>query len=742
MIKLFRAAFIAVALAAPIAAARAGESTWIYSVQLSAKVQASPPRVELQWVPDHLPIAGYALHRKAPRDSSWGDPIALDGNVTGFVDENVTAGSIYEYQVVKRGATYNYAGYGYISVAIDAPLVDQRGRVILVIDEALAGPLNAELSRYEEDLLGDGWLVTRVPSRRDESPATIKARIKAAYEADRERTRAVVLIGRVPIVRSGNQNVDGHAARPMPADVFYADMDGVWTDANTDGIYDQSTLPSDVELQIGRVDFADLPGTYALTRYPSEVELTRRYFDKNHAYRHAIVRPALRAIIGNQVGDGNGQAYAAIGYRNFAALIGAPNILTVATEMDVKAEDRWVSRLAREDFLWAYGNGAGSDLSVGNIGTHGAYSDLWSSDFIDLKPKGTFYLFFGSWFVDWAQQDNLLRSALTAPDYGLAAMWAGRPHLFFHAMGAGETLGQGVRASQNNDGRLYQNQVQRQLRGVHVALMGDPTLRLYPVAPPSHATIQTTNEDAVLNWQASTDVVAGYHVYRAASPGGPFTRLTESPIVGTRFVDSGKAGETNTYQVRAVIQQTSPSGSYVNASQGAFATRRSSIAGGGEFVWIDDALPEGAPAFSSANDRWNWVAAEPSPFSGGLAHRSEIAAGLHHHFFGFSPTAMEVAAGDTLFAYVYLDPANPPRAIMLTWCAEDWEHRAYWGDNVFDEGVDGEPGRKRIGPLPQAGQWVRLEVPAAAVNMEGRTAIGMGFTLFDGRATWDLAGKQ
>jgi hypothetical protein len=43
--------------------------------------------------------------------------------------------------------------------------------------------------------------------------------------------------------------------------------------------------------------------------------------------------------------------------------------------------------------------------------------------------------------------------------------------------------------------------------------------------------------------------------------------------------------------------------------------------------------------------------------------------------------------------------------------------------------------------LPAAGQWARLEVPASQVGLEGSTVKGMSFSLFDGRATWDAAGK-
>jgi hypothetical protein len=62
----------------------------------------------------------------------------------------------------------------------------------------------------------------------------------------------------------------------------------------------------------------------------------------------------------------------------------------------------------------------------------------------------------------------------------------------------------------------------------------------------------------------------GYHVYRRSTPTGAFSRLNGSLLTGTSFTDStGSAG--NTYMVRAVKLQTTPSGTYFNASQGIFA---------------------------------------------------------------------------------------------------------------------------------------------------------------------------
>ena len=67
--------------------------------------------------------------------------------------------------------------------------------------------------------------------------------------------------------------------------------------------------------------------------------------------------------------------------------------------------------------------------------------------------------------------------------------------------------------------------------------------------------------------------------------------------------------------------------------------------------------------------------------------------------------------------------------------------RAYWGANLISWGTDGTVSRRYMGALPAVGQWVRLEVPAAQVGLEGRTLNGMAFTLYGGRATWDAAGK-
>jgi hypothetical protein len=153
---------------------------------------------------------------------------------------------------------------------------------------------------------------------------------------------------------------------------------------------------------------------------------------------------------------------------------------------------------------------------------------------------------------------------------------------------------------------------------------------------------------------------------------------------------------------------------------------------------VDDSLPAGAQPGSVGGDTWNWVS---SPvFSGNVAHQSALAAGMHQHDFNWATSTMTVTTGSVLYAYVYLDPANPPSEVMLQWNDGTWEHRAYWGANSITWGSSGTSGRRYMGPLPAAGSWVQLKVPASQVALEGRVVMGMGFSLYDGRATWDAAG--
>jgi hypothetical protein len=230
--------------------------------------------------------------------------------------------------------------------------------------------------------------------------------------------------------------------------------------------------------------------------------------------------------------------------------------------------------LTTGSYLWAYGNGGGAPNGVSGLGTNsiaGTDNFLFSTDVVGVDAQAVFVMLFGSWFAEWDLQDDLMRSFLATPTMGLACVESGEPHWFFHHMGLGETIGYSTRLTMNNT-TLYQNQENDFTQAVYIALMGDPTLRLEPVAPPAELTASPGTNSILLRWSASTDPVAGYDVCRASNPAGPFSRLTPSLLTSTTFADSPLAPNTYIYMVRAILLQTNFSGSYYNPSEGVFAT--------------------------------------------------------------------------------------------------------------------------------------------------------------------------
>ena len=161
-----------------------------------------------------------------------------------------------------------------------------------------------------------------------------------------------------------------------------------------------------------------------------------------------------------------------------------------------------------------------------------------------------------------------------------------------------------------------------------------------------------------------------------------------------------------------------------------------------ELVWIDDNLPAGAvPQGHESAASWKWIEQKDGPvFSGKRSHK-RTARGLSQHYFTGARPGLKITKGMRFFAYVYLDPKNPPKEIMLQFNDGRWEHRAYWGSNRIPWGKDKSPSRRFAGKLPPVGKWTRLEVDAQHVGLKpGRVINGWAFTQFDGTVYWDKAG--
>ncbi len=456
------------------------------------------------------------------------------------------------------GGPYSSPRFGHILAGISYEAPEDWGAVLLLVDEPVADSLAGELRRLELDMIRDGYRVVRrtVP---DGTPVPeVKALIVTECLAD-PGIATLFIFGDIAVPYSGNVT-GAHLSHQgaWPADVYYGELDAAWTDSivnNTaalrtenhnvpgDGKFDQTFLPSDVDLEVGRVDLSNMP-----TFTESEVTLLRRYLDKNHAFRSGGISAPRRGLIRDAVGVGSGTAYACTGWRNFTAMFGSPNVQT----------GFWFPALETDPALCAYGCGGGTFTSCSTVAT--------TFDFATRTVYAVFTMMMGSYFGDWDSQNNLMRAALGARGYPLTCCWAGRPAWLLGHMALGYPIGYSTRITQNNH-LLYE--IGYGGRQIHIALMGDPTLRLHPVKPPTHLVLEGLPGQAIrLTWRPPEPPVAGYHVYRAGSLSGGFTRLTAGLVSDTTYVDDAPLTGQDLYMVRAVKLETTASGTYFNPSPG------------------------------------------------------------------------------------------------------------------------------------------------------------------------------
>lgn len=544
-----------------------------YSLQLQATVSDIPPTITIEW-PKETGVTNYTVYRKLKNDTSWGSVLATIPYNAGattytYVDTNVSVGVGYEYQVIKNMPSAPTVAFGYIYSGINMPIVESRGKLILVIDNTYEASLITEIAQLKADLAGDGWTVISHSVARNATVPSVKALIKADYDADPANVKSVLLLGHVPVPYAGQLNPDGHADHlgAWPADVYYAEMSNAWTDVETwptsssarqtniagDGKFDQSNPPSDVELQIGRIDLANMTVFAPLT----ELDLLRQYLTKDHQYKHKSIAPVTRAMMVDGFGVYTGEAFSLGGWRNFAPLVGSANIATTTN---------YFNTLSTNSYLWTHANGAGTTGSISGFAT--------TSNYVTNSPRSVFNMMFGSYLGDWDITNDILRAPLASAGWGLVSVWFARPQWHFYHMGLGENIGYSTRIAQYNT-TLYQSlsTVHSYDSQIHIALMGDPTLRNNVVSPVSGVNVSNPSLNTVdISWTASPDSgLSGYHVYRSTSQYGGYTRVTTNPVVGTSYTDSAPySGGTYYYMVRAVKLETTPSGSYYNQSQGVF----------------------------------------------------------------------------------------------------------------------------------------------------------------------------
>lgn len=528
------------------------------SILATATVQTDPPEIVVSW-PQNRSGDVFVLKNKT-------EPFfQLPSGTNSFTDTDVEVGKSYEYDIYVQDVSVA----GYIRVAIEEEMQAINGRLLLVIDDQFQTSLEFEIARLEADIESEGWVVDKIYVGRDWTPQEVKQKI--LNENDQAPLSSLLLFGHVPIPLSGNYASDGHPDHrgAWPADTYYGDLDGVWTDLFTrstgatrptnfnvpgDGRFDQSIIPSPVDLEVGRIDLWNMPA------FGDEEDLLRNYLDKNHAFRTREITSIERALI-----DDNFPSFdiAPWSWRAFSTMFGEENIVSNNT---APAKD-YFTELQDNNYLWSFGTGGGSFTSCGGV--------VNSNQYAQNSLNTIFTSLSGSYFGDYNSTNNLLRAPLASSSPTLVNFWGGIPSWAIHEMATGRHIGHCTKLTQNNsinDVGGYAGNFNGSQRTVHIALMGDPTLKMHPTVMPSNLQSSKFNADVDLWWDAAQHTgVLGYHVYRMDPLEKTIVRVTDDYITETTFTDvleGNLKSDKLVYYVRAVSLKSTPSGTYYNLSAG------------------------------------------------------------------------------------------------------------------------------------------------------------------------------
>ncbi|HCS20315.1 MAG TPA: hypothetical protein DIW47_07095 [Bacteroidetes bacterium] len=448
------------------------QTTRDYAVELRSDFNRTNQELKIYW-PKDTSATRYDVYQKQKADYSWTLLNTLGKQDSAYVITGYSQGYNHDFWVKK--VRTNDSANGYIHVSYDPYISadDNYGILLLVIDSTYSAPLASEIARLIDDLEKERWEVHTYTVQRSDSVQKIKRWIEAEWMADSNRVKSLLLLGHVPVPYSGNFNPDAHPDHQgaWPSDVYYVTFDLNWTDntVNTttasrsanhnvpgDNKFDQDYIwPALSKIPMGRVDLFDMPS------FGNDTLLMRRYLDKNHAYRTGQIRAKKRAIIDDNFGVFGGEAFAANGWRVFTPMF----------DTEVYAGD-YFSSMRDSSFLFSYGCGGGSYTSAGGIGN--------SSNFASDSLLNPFTMIFGSYFGDWDNSNNFLRAPLASKGWGLASAWAGRPLWMFHHAAINEPIGFAAMQSQNA-WPTYEAGYSGTY--THIALMGDPSLRLYTLSP-------------------------------------------------------------------------------------------------------------------------------------------------------------------------------------------------------------------------------------------------------------------
>ncbi len=162
-------------------------------------------------------------------------------------------------------------------------------RFAVIVNAALYPQITSSVSTYVDDLVAEGFVVDVFTSSYG-TPPELRAFLSNQYN---QGMSGCLFVGDLPVAWYEMYNCyDYGDDEQFPCDYYYMDLDGVFTDSDSDGMYDDHSGDMFPEIYVGRLTASTMTLSGA-----DEVSLIQNYFRKNHEYRQGLFRANYRGLM-------------------------------------------------------------------------------------------------------------------------------------------------------------------------------------------------------------------------------------------------------------------------------------------------------------------------------------------------------------------------------------------------------------------------------------------------------------
>ena len=459
--------------------------------------------------------------------TSW--PKHIGGEPIDFDEWRAKRGEPGSFMIdmVKKSVPANKSDAGIFCIYVNSDLFPQ---------------IESSVDTYIDDLIADGYTVNLYQTSGG-TEVEFKQSLQAQYSAG---MIGCILIGDLPIAWYEEYCWD--VDETFPSDLYYMDMDGIWEDLDSNGIYDSHSGDQEPEIIVGRLTAS--PMTIGGV---TEADLVNNYFAKNHNYRTNRLFLNNRALA---YIDDDWQMYSSewggaveMAYDSVTTV--AYSAETIAADYEARLDDNYESIL-----LCAHSWPNGHSFKVG---TEWIGGDTYVDEVVTINPKAHFYNLFACSNTRYVEIDYMGGWYIFCDSYGLASIGSTKTGSMLYFEDFYGPFSQGVSIGQ---AFLEWFIAMAEFGYSHddicwfygMTLCGDPTLRHIEPQPVSIITDMLSDGDFNLPYSDTLDSDGGIPPFQYTVTDGSLPEgLT---LNGSEGIISGVCAEAGTFSFTVQAQDS------------------------------------------------------------------------------------------------------------------------------------------------------------------------------------------